>query len=93
MKGFKNLTNELSEMKVSIEDLTKELHEVKSTIAQSLKLATDAMNDLSESFSNTMGDVVKKMSEMKVQLDIKDNILKTLGIDAVLPDFLKKKKK
>lgn len=92
MKGFKNLTNELSEMKVSIEDLTKELHEVKTTIAQSLKLATDAMNDLSESFSNTMGDVVKKMSEMKVQLDIKDNILKTLGIDAVLPDFLKKKK-
>jgi methyl-accepting chemotaxis protein len=92
MKGFKDLTNELSEMKVSIEDLTKELHEVKSTIAQSLKLATNAMNDLSESFSNTMGDVVKKMSEMKVQLDIKDNILKTLGIDAVLPDFLKKKK-
>ncbi len=92
MKGFKDLTNELSEMKVSIEDLTKELHEVKSTIAQSLKLAADAMNDLSESFSNTMGDVVKRMSEMKVQLDIKDNILKTLGIDAVLPDFLKKKK-
>ena len=91
MKGFKNLTNELSEMKVSIKDLTKELHEVKATIAQSLKLATDAMKDLSENFSKTMGDVVKKMSEMKVQLDIKDNILKTLGID-ILPDFLKKKK-
>lgn len=93
MKGFKDLTNELSEMKVSIKDLTKELKDVNITIAQSLKLATDAMNDLSESFSNTMGDVVKKMSEMKVQLDIKENILKNLGIDAVLPDFLKKKKK
>lgn len=92
MKGFKNLTNELSEMKVSIENLTNELQEVKTTIAESLKLATDAMKDLSKNFSKTMGDVVKKMSEMKVQLDIKDNILKTLGIDTVLPDFLKKKK-
>ena len=92
MKGFKDLTNKLSEMKVSIEDLTKELHEVKTTIAESLNLATDAMKDLSESFSNTMGDVVKQMSEMRVQVDIKDNILKTLGIDTVLPNFLKKKK-
>ncbi len=92
MKGFKDLTNELSEMKVSIENLTNELQEVKTTIAESLKQATDAMNDLSESFSNTMGNVVKQMSEMKVQVDIKDNILKTLGIDTVLPDFLKKKK-
>ncbi len=73
MKSFKDLTNELSEMKVSIEDLTKELHEVKTTIAESLKLATDAMNNLSESFS-------------------KDNLLKNLGIDSVIPDFLKKKK-
>jgi len=92
MKGFKNLTNELSEMKVSIENLTNELQEVKTTIAESLKLATDAMKDLSENFSNTMGDVVKKMSEMQVQVDIKDNLLKNLGIDSVLPDFLKKKK-
>jgi uncharacterized coiled-coil DUF342 family protein len=91
MKSFKDLTNELSEMKVSIENLTNELQEVKTTIAESLKFATDAMKDLSENFSNTMGDVVKKMSEMKVQVDIKDNILKTLGID-ILPDFLKKKK-
>lgn len=92
MKGFKDLTNELSEMKVSIENLTNELQEVKTTIAESLKFATDAMKDLSENFSNTMGNVVKQMSEMKVQVDIKDNILKTLGIDTVLPDFLKKKK-
>lgn len=92
MKGFKDLTNELSEMKVSIENLTNELQEVKITIAESLKLATDAMKDLSENFSNTMGDVIKQMSEMKVQVDIKDNILKTLGIDTVLPDFLKKRK-
>ena len=92
MKGFKDLTNELSEMKVSIKNLTKELQEFNSTIALSLKLATDAMKDLSENFSNTMGNVVKQMSEMKVQVDIKDNILKTLGIDTVLPDFLKKKK-
>lgn len=92
MRGFKNLTNELAEMKGSIENLTKELQEVNSTIAQSLKLATDAMKDLSETFSNTMGNVVKKMSEMKVQLDIKENILKNLGIDTIIPDFLKKKK-
>ena len=91
MKGFKDLTNELSEMKVSIENLTNELQEVKTTIAESLKFATDAMKDLSENFSNTMGNVVKQMSEMKVQVDIKDNILKTLGID-ILPDFLKRKK-
>ena len=30
MKGFKDLTNELSEMKVSIENLTNELQEVKN---------------------------------------------------------------
>ena len=89
MKGFKDLTNELSEMKVSIENLTKELQEVKTTIAESMKLATDAMNNLSENFSNTMGNVVKQMSEMT---SFKDNILKNLGIDSVLPDFLKKKK-
>ena len=93
MKGFKNLTNELSEMKVSIENLTNELQEVKTTIAESLKLATDAMKELSDTFSTTMGNVVKSMSDMKVQMNIKDTILKNLGIDAVLPDFLKKKKK
>lgn len=93
MKGFKDLTNELSEMKVSIENLTKELQEVNSTIKQSLKLTTEAMKELSNTFSTTMEKVVKSMSDMKVQMNIKDTILKNLGIDTVLPDFFKKRKK
>ena len=88
MKGFKELTNELSEMRSSIENLTKELQEVNSTIKESLKLTTEAMKELSDTFSTTMGNVIKRMSEMKVQMDIKDTILKNLGIDNVLPDFL-----
>lgn len=93
MKGFKELTNELAEMKVTIENLTKEIQEVNSTIKDSLKLATEAMKELSDTFSTTMGDVMKNMSEMKIQMDLKDTILKNLGIDNVLPDFLKTKKK
>jgi len=93
MKAFKDLTNELSEMKVSIENLTKELQEVNSTIKQSLKLTAEAMKELSDTFSTTMGNVVKSMSDMKVQMNFKATILKNLGIDTVLPDFLKKRKK
>ncbi len=92
MKGFKDLIKELSELKDSMENLTAEIHEINFTIKESLKLTSDTMKELSKTFSKTMADVIKSFSEMKVQLDIKDTILKNLGIDAMLPDFLKKKK-
>jgi methyl-accepting chemotaxis protein len=92
MKGFKDLTKELSELKDSMENLTAEIHEVNFTIKESLKLTSDTMKELSKNFSKTMADVIENLSKMKVQMDIKDSILKNLGIDAMLPDFLKKKK-
>ena len=91
--AFKDLKNELIEMRKSMEKMTAELHETNNTIRDSLKLTSDAIREMSENFSKTLEQTLAAMQDMKIQMDIKDTIIKTLGIEGILPDFLKTRKK
>ncbi len=86
------LKEELSEMRMTIEKLTIELHETNLAIRESLKLTSDTIKEMSDTFSKTLGDTLKVMQDMRVQVDIRDSVLKGLGIDGLIPEFLKKKK-
>jgi hypothetical protein len=85
------LNRELSEMRKKIEDLTSELHETNLAIRESLKITTDAIKEMSATFSKTLGDTLKVMQDMRVQIDVRDSVLKSLGIDGIIPDLFKKK--
>ena len=91
--AFKDLKNELIEMRKSMEKMTAELHETNITIRDSLKLTSDTIREMSENFSKTLEQTLAAMQDMKIQMDIKDTIIKTLGIEGLLPDFLKTRKK
>ncbi|MHA1472099.1 MAG: hypothetical protein ACTSQW_03255 [Promethearchaeota archaeon] len=86
------LKKELSEMRKTMEKLTAELHETNLAITESLKLTSDSIKEMSKTFSKTLGDTLKVMQDMKVQVDIKDSVLKSLGIEGLIPDIFKKKK-
>lgn len=88
MAGIKGLKGELSEMRKSMDRLTNELHETNITISESLKLTSQAIKEMSKTLEKTM----KTMSDLTIQMNIRDNILKSLGLDGMIPDFLKKKK-
>ena len=85
------LNRELSEMRKSIENLTAELHETNLAIRESLKITTEAIKEMSATFSKTLGDTLKVMQDMRVQIDVRDSVLKSLGIDGIIPDIFKKK--
>jgi hypothetical protein len=85
------LKRELSEMRKSMEALTKELHETNIAIRESLKLTSDSINEMSKTFSKTLGDTLKVMQDLKVQVDVRDSVLKSLGIEGLIPDLFKKK--
>ncbi len=87
------LKEELSEMRKTMEKLTAELHETNLAIRESLKLTSDSIKEMSKTFSKTLGDTLKVMQDMRVQVDIKDSVLKSLGIDGLIPDIFKKKAK
>ena len=86
------LKEELSEMRKTMEELTAELHETNLAIRESLKLTSNAIKEMSKTFSKTLGDTLKVMQNMKVQVDVRDSVLKSLGIDGLIPDIFKKKK-
>ncbi len=86
------LKRELSEMRKTMEELTSELHETNLTIRESLKLTSDAIKEMSNIFSKTLGDTLKVMQDMRVQVDVRDSVIKGLGIDGLIPDIFKKKK-
>ena len=92
MAGIKELKEELSEMRKSMEKLTKELHETNITIRESLELTSQTIKEMSEQFSKALEDTMKQMSDLTIQMNVRDTILKSLGIDGMIPDFLKKKK-
>ena len=50
------------------------------------------IKEASETFSKALEDTMKQMSDLTIQMNIRDTILKNLGIDGIIPDFLKKKK-
>ena len=86
------MKHELSEMRKSMEDLTSELRETNLAIRESLKLTSDTIKEMSDTFSKTLGDALKVMQDMRVQIDIRDSVTKSLGIDGLIPDLFKKKK-
>ena len=92
MAGIKELKKELSEMRNSMEKLTVELHETNLTIRDSLNSTSQAIKEASEQFSKALEDAMKQMSDLTIQMNIRDTILKNLGIDGMIPGFLKKKK-
>ncbi len=92
MAGIKELKKELSEMRVSMERLTEELHETNLAIKESLELTSKTIKEASETFSKTLEETMERMSDLTIQMNVRDTILKSLGIDGMIPDFLKKKK-
>ena len=86
------IKEELSELRKSMGKLTVELHETNSAVRESMKLMSDSMKEFSVNFSKTLTTMVKTMQDMKIQIDIRDTVLKSLGIDGVIPDFFKKRK-
>ena len=86
------LKEELSEMRKAMEKLTAELHETNLAITESLKLTADSIKEMSKTFSKTLGDTLKVMQNMRVQVDVRDSVLKSLGIEGLIPDIFKKKK-
>jgi len=92
MAGIKELKKELSEMRNSMEKLTEELHETNKAIRESLQLTSQTIREASDKFSKALEDTMKKMSDLTIQMNIRDTVLKSLGIDRMIPDFFKKKK-
>ncbi|MFX0007171.1 MAG: hypothetical protein ACFFA7_06455 [Promethearchaeota archaeon] len=92
MAGIKELKEEVSEMRKSMERLTEELHETNLSIRESLETTSEAIKEASQIFSKALEDAMARMSDLTIQMNIRDTILKSLGIDGMIPDFLKKKK-
>lgn len=88
MAGIKEIRKELTELRNTINRLTEELHETSITIRDSLKLTSQTIKEMSKSLDATM----RTMSDLTIQMNIRDTILKSLGIEGMIPDFLKKKK-
>ncbi|KKM82945.1 hypothetical protein LCGC14_1314380 [marine sediment metagenome] len=88
MAGIKDIKNELSELRITIEKLTKELQNTNVTIRESLNLTAQTIKEMSK----TLGNSMKSMSDMTIEMNLRDTILKNLGIDGIVPGFLKKKK-
>ena len=86
------MKHELSEMRKAMEDLTSELRKTNLVIRESLKLTSDSIKEMSDTFSKSLGDTLKVMQDMRVQIDVRDSVLKSLGIDNLIPDLFKKKK-
>ena len=88
MAGIKEMRKELSELRNSMDRLTDELGKINKTIKESLQLTSETIQQMSKALENTM----KTMSDITIQMNIRESILKSLGIDGMIPDFLKKKK-
>ncbi|TFG03752.1 MAG: hypothetical protein EU542_00850 [Promethearchaeota archaeon] len=86
------IKEELTEMRKAMEKMTQELHETNVAIRESLKLTSDTIKEMSQNFSITLENTLKIMQDMKIQMDIRDTIIKSLGLEGVIPEFLKKKK-
>jgi hypothetical protein len=90
--GIKDLKEELAEMNLKLGELTKELKETKNTIRESLNLTSDSLKEMMSEFSKSLKEAMNKMADMSIHMNVRDNILENLGLDKLLPDFLKKKK-
>ncbi len=85
MAGIKDIKNEISELRNSVDRLTDELQKINITIKESLQITSQTIREMSEALEATM----RKMSDLT---NVRDTILKNLGIDGIIPGFLKRKK-
>lgn len=85
MAGIKDIKNEISELRNSVDRLTDELQKINITIKESLQITSQTIRDMSEALEANM----RKMSDLT---NVRDTILKNLGIDGIIPGFLKRKK-
>lgn len=88
MAGLKEFKKELSELRTSMDRLTIELHEINITIRDSLNQTSETIKEMSKSLDATM----RTMSDLTIQMNIRETVLKSLGLDGIIPDFFKKKK-
>ncbi len=91
MLGIKELKEELTTMTSELKKMTEELRNTKIAIQDSLKLTSDTIKEMSVNFSKSLDKTMQNMQDMKIQMNIKDTLIKSLGIENLLPEFLKKK--
>ena len=89
---LKDLKNEIKEMRVSMEKMTTELNETNTILQSSLQETTKAIKEMSEAFTRTMETILTRLSDITIQMNVRDTVLKNLGIDGVLSDIFKKRK-
>lgn len=100
MFGIKDLKEEMAEMNKTLKELNEEmkgvrktLEETNKTIDNSLQMTSETIKEMSENFSKALEEALRKMSEFKLQMDVRDTVLQSLGLKDMIPDFLKKKRK
>ena len=83
-----SISNQIS---TSMDKVSTVLHETNITIKESLELTSKAILKMTETFSESLKEALKNMQEMKIKIDTRDTVIKSLGLDNLLPDFFKKK--
>ena len=83
------LSNDISK---NMDNMSTELHETNKALRESMELISNTIKEMSVNFTKTLNEAIINMTEMKIQMNIKDTILKSLGIDNLFSDILKKKK-
>jgi methyl-accepting chemotaxis protein len=73
----------------SMDMMKDELHETNKTIRESLKITSDTIQSMSENFTKTL----EEMKNMKINMDVRETLLSNLGLEGILPTFLKGKQK
>ncbi|MFX1236685.1 MAG: hypothetical protein ACFFAS_13860 [Promethearchaeota archaeon] len=79
------ITEMISNMSSGIDKIAVEVHDANDTIKESMTRATNAVIDTTETIGNAF-----KILTLGNQAG--NNIIKGLGIDNLIPDFMKKKK-
>jgi len=51
-------------------------------------LTSETIREMSRSLDATM----RTMSDLTIQMNVRETVLKSLGLDGIVPDFFKKKK-
>lgn len=87
-KDVISISNQIS---TSMDKMSNVLHETNITIKESLDLTSKAILKMTETFSESLKEALKNMQEMKVKIDTSDTVIKSLGLDNLIPDFFKKK--
>ena len=70
------LSHEISN---SMKEMTTELIRTNNSVRESLKITSEAIITMKDAFT------------VALEMNIKDALIKSLGLDSILPDFLKKK--